>query len=376
MIAADSRERWALGASLLIHGTIAALVFAVHLRARQTPLPVDVWAGTSGELVGVQFESWSEPAAPESAPQALDEPASATAPASGDRGPEAEAIAAPTANDRGLAVDDAAALTRPSPKPSRGKPVAKTPEDEYGEQWIRIEDQLEPEAVSEPAAAAPPTVPSKALADAIFSFAPKRPESPPPTSREPVETAAVAPSPAEPPSPEFEPPVHPVVPPEERSVRASAGLGGMDAPDGRRVLGRAFARAIPAANTKDPVWNRLPLGPAGETTIRLAVLADGSLAPVEHSRNTPPHLERLVDRTLLALMGGRFALPDRREQTLTLRLQLRISQRPPSSGPLELGFEPPGFDRPGRAYFQLPSGRFVEVDITEIGRPSPGRRMP
>jgi hypothetical protein len=140
----------------------------------------------------------------------------------------------------------------------------------------------------------------------------------------------------------------------------------MAGPVVRRELVRAFTRAIPAVNTRDPAWARLPLGAAGETRIVLRVAEDGSVADVEHHEQPPPHLERLVTRTVLALRGGRFELVDKQQHQAILELSLRISQKPVESGPLELGFEAPRDRRPGRAYFQLPSGRFIEVEVEVV----------
>ena len=49
--------------------------------------------------------------------------------------------------------------------------------------------------------------------------------------------------------------------------------------------------------------------------------------------------------------------------TETLRLDVTLSERPKNDGPLALGFEAPSPGNPGRAYFQLASGRFVEAKV-------------
>lgn len=144
------------------------------------------------------------------------------------------------------------------------------------------------------------------------------------------------------------------------------GMAGNEDEQAARGFAKAFTRALPAANTGDPIWGQLPLGPAGFVRVSVTVGADGS---IDESRiwdkphKPPSHLARLVDRTLVLLRGGRFALTNRGAGTETLRLDVTLSERPMESGPLALGFETPSVGSPGRAYFQLASGRFVEAKV-------------
>jgi hypothetical protein len=71
-----------------------------------------------------------------------------------------------------------------------------------------------------------------------------------------------------------------------------------------------------------------------------------------------------VEHTLLALKGGRFVLSGASTGTQTLRIDVTVSSRAVGNGPLELGFEAPRPGRPGRGYFELPSGRFVEAKVS------------
>lgn len=146
--------------------------------------------------------------------------------------------------------------------------------------------------------------------------------------------------------------------------------GGMD---GRREdvrargFAKAFTRALPAANTGDPVWGQLPLGAVGFVRVSVTVDEDGTITESKvwnEPQQPPSHLARLVDRTLIMLQGGRFALEKAPKGRETLRIDVTLSERPMESGPLALGFEAPTSESAGRAYFQLASGRLVDAKVT------------
>jgi hypothetical protein len=155
-------------------------------------------------------------------------------------------------------------------------------------------------------------------------------------------------------------------------VRAkTGGMAGNESETSARGFAKAFARAVPAANNGDPIWGELPLGPVGFVRVSVTVGADGTIDDSkvwDKPRKPPPHLERFVDRTLILLRGGRFALTGGGAGTETLRLDVTLSERRIDNGPLALGFEAPSPGNPGRAYFQLASGRFVEARVA-IERP-------
>ena len=167
------------------------------------------------------------------------------------------------------------------------------------------------------------------------------------------------------------------VPPSSRSVEAASSSpartelapGGEDAPREGRSLARAFTRALPIANTGDPVWDRLPVGAAGSIVVVLSLDEAGKVVDFEERgpRRAPSHLVRSVERALLLLRGDHFGGDVAGLQRRAFRLDVTLSDRPASSGPLALGYETPRAGKSGRAYFQLPSGRFVDVAVSFAG---------
>jgi hypothetical protein len=214
------------------------------------------------------------------------------------------------------------------------KPVVEQKVAEHASQSASPKSRAAESGKAE-AASKPAEDPADALARRIFDYRPKTSSAP-----ENDEAHATAPS-----------------------TGGATKVGAEGEAKGVRDLARAFTRAIPAANTRDPAWNRLPLGDAGTVRVTITIQADGMLEATPHGE-PPDHLERLVQRTLLALQGGRFAVsrPERGSETLVI--DVTLSTRPIEDGPLMLGFEPPRRGRRGKAYFQLPTGRFVEAFVT------------
>jgi hypothetical protein len=158
------------------------------------------------------------------------------------------------------------------------------------------------------------------------------------------------------------------------TARTAGGADGVS--KNRRSLARAFTRALPMANTTDPVWDELPLGDAGSIVVDLSLDDDGAiahLAPRDRPR-APAYLERSAARALLLLHGDRFTPTTPGASTEAFRLDVVISARAPESGPLALGYEAPSLDKPGRAYFLLQSGRFVELKVSVVTGPSVRQR--
>jgi hypothetical protein len=186
-----------------------------------------------------------------------------------------------------------------------------------------------------------------------------QPESPPAASEPVLRTKPLAVA---------RPVVKPTTDPAGGSaVRAKiGGMAGNETEATARGFAKAFTRAVPAANSGDPVWGELPLGPVGSVRVSVTVGADGAIDDskvLDKPRKPPPHLARFVDRTLILLRGGRFALTNGGAGTETLRVDVTLSERRMDDGPLALGFEAPSPGSPGRAYFQLASGRLVEAKV-------------
>jgi outer membrane biosynthesis protein TonB len=164
--------------------------------------------------------------------------------------------------------------------------------------------------------------------------------------------------------------VGPDAQPDGRRDGTGRRYGSADSPRGVRNLPRAFTRAIPAAVSADPAWGELALGRIGSVEVTISVDDDGKIAEVDIAQTTPPVLKRLVDRTMVLLRAGRFALAGvdgaGRQK---LEIDVVLSHRNLAVDPddqrlvLELGHEPPTDSAPGRAYFTLRSGRHVEARI-------------
>jgi hypothetical protein len=150
----------------------------------------------------------------------------------------------------------------------------------------------------------------------------------------------------------------------------NSGFGAEDAAPGVRDLLRSFVRAIPAAASSDPDWATVPIGPAGSAELTLVLDADAKPHADSIDPHVPPPLRRLIQKTLLVLSGGRFAIASEGPATERLRIVASVTQLavPPaadgqSGGVFGLGFEPPNDQRVSRAFFTLASGRHVEVTV-------------
>lgn len=143
---------------------------------------------------------------------------------------------------------------------------------------------------------------------------------------------------------------------------------------GVRRLGYAFTRAIPAAALADPEWQELPVGPAGTIGVELPVDERQQLGPPQSFRAQPERAEppavltRLIDRTLLLLRGGRFALSTSNQpgvERLVVEVVVRGDEAGASAGAvLQQSFSGATPRRPGKAYVRYDSGRALEVTVT------------
>lgn len=151
----------------------------------------------------------------------------------------------------------------------------------------------------------------------------------------------------------------------------TSGFGAEGADLGSRDLVRSFVRAIPAAASSDPEWSTVPMGPAG--TADLTLILDSDAKP--HIKDpidprVPAPLRRLIQKTMLVLSGGRFAVLGEAPGSQRLRIAVSVTQLAPapasemqSGGAFGLGFEPPNDRRVSRAFFTLASGRHIEVTV-------------
>jgi hypothetical protein len=146
---------------------------------------------------------------------------------------------------------------------------------------------------------------------------------------------------------------------------------------GVRRLGYAFTRAIPAATPADAEWHELPAGHVGTIRIELEVDENNRLGEVlrwqaRAGEPAPPAiLQRLVERTLILLRAGQFALSGSNQpgtERLVIDVQLRdgAAEGEGARVVVQKGFEGATPGHPGRAHFRYGSGRAVEAKVTIV----------
>jgi hypothetical protein len=215
---------------------------------------------------------------------------------------------------------------------------------------------------------------------------------------EPVDVKALPAEPVVEPTPATvtaPPRPRPKVPPKPRSSasEASRDNAGSEAPangapaagtfgqeglaPGVRRLGYAFTRAIPAATPADEAWRDLPAGHVGTIRIELSVDENNRLGELKHWRARPGEpappavLERMVQRTLLLLRAGQFALsgsnqPGSERLVIDVTLRDGVADEESSSNVVNKGFDGAAPGRPGRAHFRYGTGRTFEAKVTVI----------
>ena len=146
---------------------------------------------------------------------------------------------------------------------------------------------------------------------------------------------------------------------------------------GVRRLGYAFTRAIPAATPADEAWRDLPAGHVGTIRIELSVDESNHLGELKHWRARPSEpappavLERMVQRTLLLLRAGQFALsgsnqPGSERLVIDVTLRDGAADEEMSNNVVNKGFDGAAPGRPGRAHFRYGTGRIFEAKVTII----------
>ncbi len=244
---------------------------------------------------------------------------------------------------------------------------AVTSEGHAAEQWGASSGETKPLPAPPAAFVTPAVTPAANAVDAPFDSGPKAPASSQPMPRVPVAVS--------PPAGGSAPATDGVA-----SETTGQGYGARGLPPGVRDLGSAFTRAIPAAVSRDPVWQEHALGKAGSFVVRLELGSEGRVAEsrlvLRPSERVPAEIERLERRVTALLGGGQFALPPSagRQKVQLLLVEVELSDGPPRAGAapqevVELGFAPPNELTPGRAYFTLGSGRHFEASVTLLAAP-------
>jgi hypothetical protein len=100
-----------------------------------------------------------------------------------------------------------------------------------------------------------------------------------------------------------------------------------------------------------------------------------SLPPRKGEPPTPAALERLVQRTVILLRAGQFALSGSNQPGKELlTIEVRLRDEPPDDDAkdvvMQLGNEPAAPGRPGRAYFRYDTGRLFEAKVTTMPAPN------
>jgi hypothetical protein len=156
----------------------------------------------------------------------------------------------------------------------------------------------------------------------------------------------------------------------------AAGTFGQEGlPPGVRRLGYALTRAIPAATPADPAWRELPVGHVGTIRVQLAIDADGRLGAVERWRARPGEppapavLERMVERTLLLLRAGQFALsgsnqPGTERLVIDVTLRDEAPEEEATDTVVQKRFDGARPGHAGSAYFRYGTGRVFEAKVT------------
>jgi hypothetical protein len=161
------------------------------------------------------------------------------------------------------------------------------------------------------------------------------------------------------------------------SAKPASGTFGQEglAPGVRR-LGYAFTRAIPAATPADSAWQELPVGHVGTIRIELEVDESNRLGALKRWQARPGEpappaaLQRLVERTLILLRAGQFALSGSNQagsERLIIDVTLRDEAADDDATPgdvVQKQFDGASPGHPGRAYFRYGSGRAFEAKVT------------
>jgi hypothetical protein len=160
-------------------------------------------------------------------------------------------------------------------------------------------------------------------------------------------------------------------------VPAAGTFGQEGLAPGVRRLGYAFTRAIPAASPADAAWRELPVGHVGTIRVELTVddtnhVGEVKLWQARPGEAEPPAvLRRMVDRTLILLRAGQFALSGSNAAG-TERIIIDVTLRDDEADPdptdtvVQKKFDGATPGHPGHAYFRYGTGRAVEAKVTIV----------
>jgi hypothetical protein len=243
-----------------------------------------------------------------------------------------------------------------------------------------VGNSIEVEAPTPEVAATPPAPPPEPVDVAAL---PSEPTAAPKTATEPE--LEPAPKPVRRPTtkPRPLPRAASIAPPAPGSDTATSGapaagtFGQEGLPPGVRRLGYAFTRAIPAATPADAAWRELPAGHVGTIRIELQVDETNHLGALKHWQARPGEpappavLERMVERTLLLLRAGQFALsgfnqPGSERLIIDVHLRDDAPDEEASTEVVNKGFDGATPNHPGKAHFRYGTGRTFEAKVTIV----------
>jgi hypothetical protein len=217
----------------------------------------------------------------------------------------------------------------------------------------------------------------------------------PPSEAEPIDVKTLAPDPAVEPAPVVKPRPRPKASPKlpaaaaapaasaapgseaTNSAPAAGTFGQEGLAPGVRRLGYAFTRAIPAATPADEAWRELPAGHVGTIRIELEVDENNRLGALKRWQARPGEpappavLERMVQRTLLLLRAGQFALsgsnqPGSERLIIDVTLRDEAADEDGTANVVNKGFDGATPGHPGRAHFRYGTGRTFEAKVTIV----------
>jgi hypothetical protein len=230
-----------------------------------------------------------------------------------------------------------------------------------------------PEPAAIPAAAQPESVDVRSL--------PAESAPAPEPEREPATVPAPKPKSERRPKPARAPSAAAAAPAAKGSEAPTAGapaagtFGQEGLAPGVRRLGYAFTRAIPAATPADSAWRELPAGHVGTIRIELEVDENNHLGALKRWQARPGEpappavLQRMVERTLLLLRAGQFALSGSNQpgsERLIIDVELRDGPADDegTNDVVNKGFDGATPGHPGKAHFRYGTGRTFEAKVT------------